>query len=186
MAVVRQPMTLAKFLALQEEEPALEFADGEVTQKVSPKGQHSRLQVTLVECFNQFAEPRRFALAFSELRATFAGASPVPDVAVYRWERIPVDQRREIVNDFREPPDIAIEIVSPEQSVNALVRRCLWYVANGVGVALLVDPADRSVLLFRPGEMPRPLRGPDPIDVGEILPGFELTVQELFDALRIR
>ena len=84
MTVVHQRITLAEFLALREEEPALEFADGEVTQKVPPKGQHSRLQVTLVERFNQFAEPRRLALAFSELRATFAGASSVPDVAVYR------------------------------------------------------------------------------------------------------
>ena len=121
MAVVHRRMTLAEFLALREAEPALEFTDGEVTRKVSPKGQRSRLQVTLIERYNQFAEPRRLALAFSELRATFAGASPVLDAAVYRWERIPVDERGEIVNDFREPPDIAIEIVSPEQSVNALV-----------------------------------------------------------------
>ena len=186
MVIARQRMTLAEFLALPEEEPALEFADGEITRKVSPKGQHSRLQVSLVQRFNQFAEPRRLALAFSELRATFAGASPVPDVAVYRWERIPVDEQGEIVNDFHEPPDLAIEIVSPEQSVNALVRRCLWYVANGVAVALLVDPADRSVLLFRPGQVPRPLRGPDPIDLGEILPGFELTAEDLFGSLRLR
>jgi hypothetical protein len=37
-------MTLVEFLALPEEEPALEFADGRVEQKVSPKGKHSGLQ----------------------------------------------------------------------------------------------------------------------------------------------
>lgn len=186
MAISVEALTLKGFLELPEEEPAFEFLEGSVSQKVSPKGLHSRLQVTLVQRFNEIAEPGRLALAFSELRATFGGASVIPDVSIYRWDRIPVDEHGEIVNDFREPPDIAIEIVSPEQSTNALVRRCLWYVENGVAIALLVDPADRSVLLFRPGQIPRPLHGSEPIDVSEIVPGFALTVQELFDSLRLR
>ncbi len=109
----------------------------------------------------------------------------MPDVAVYRWERVPVTERGRVANRFYEPPDVAIEIVSPEQSVNALVRRCLWYVANGVGLALLVDPSDESVLSFRPGQAPRPLAGADRIDLNEILPGFALTVGVLFESLRL-
>ena len=85
-----------------------------------------------------------------------------------------------------EPPDLVVEIVSPEQSTNALVRRCLWYVANGVGIALLVDPSDRSVILFRPGSTPIGLSGEDRIDLGDLLPGLELTVQQLFDTLKVR
>ena len=118
------------------------------------------------------------------MRTTFAGASRVPDVAVYRWQRIPRDASGRIANDFREPPDIAVEIVSPEQSVNALVRRCLWYVANGVEVALLVDPVDESVLAFRLNHEAVAWRGGDRIDVSEVLPDFELTVEQLFASLR--
>jgi Uma2 family endonuclease len=69
--------------------------------------------------------------------------------------------------------------------VNALVRRCLWYVANGVALALLVDPADRSVLLFRPDAMPIARSGTEQLDLGDILPSFALTVEELFASLRI-
>ena len=185
MAVSPKRLTLAEFLKLPEAEPALEFADGMVAQKVSPKGQHSALQLEVAQLFDRFARPRRLACAFPELRTTFGGASRIPDVAVYRWDRIPVEDAGRVANDFLEPPDIAIEIVSPEQSANALVRRCLWYVANGVRVALLIDPADESTLSFRPGQVPTSLRGPDRIEVGDLVPGFELTVQELFDALRM-
>jgi Uma2 family endonuclease len=125
MAVAPKPLTLEEFIELSEEEPPLEFADGVVTRKVSPKGQHSALQAELVERFNQSARPRKLARAFPELRATFGGASRVPDVAVYRWDRIPRDASGRVANDFSEPPDIAVEIASPEQSANALVRRCL-------------------------------------------------------------
>jgi Uma2 family endonuclease len=186
MAILRQPCTLEEFLKLPEDEPALEFEDGKVTQKVSPKGQHSMLQGTFTERINRFAEPRKLAFAFPEIRATFAGASHVPDVGVYLWDRIPRTEAGEVANDFFEPPDIAIEIVSPEQSVNSLVRRYLWYVENGVRVALLVDPHDRSVILFRPSSRPVPLRGADAIEIGDILPGFQLSVDQLFGSLSLR
>jgi Uma2 family endonuclease len=186
MAVAQKSLTLEQFLALPEEKPALEFADGRVTQKSSPKGKHSRLQATLVERLDQAGEPQRIALALPELRTTFGGFSRVPDIAVYRWDRIPLDEDGGIAHDFLTPPDIAIEIVSPEQSVNALVRRCLWYVSHGVTISLLIDPRDQSVLAFRPDQVPEVWRGADRIDLTGVLPEFELTVEELFSSLRIR
>lgn len=184
MAVTSTPLTLERFLQLPEEEPALEFADGAVSQKVSPKGKHSALQVALVRRLEEAGRSNKAARAFTELRTTFAGASRVPDIAVYRWDRIPVDASGQVANEFIEPPDIVIEIVSPEQSVNALVRRCLWYVANGVRVALLVDPTDESVLFFRPDRPAGAWHGSDRVDVSDVLPDFELAVDELFASLR--
>ena len=184
MAVASSRLTLEEFLKLPEEKPALEFFGGAIAKKVSPKGRHSRLQSVLVRLIEESAQHGQVAWALPELRTTFAGTSVVPDISVYRRERIPVDAGGEIADVFCEPPDIAIEIVSPEQSVNALVRRCLWYVAHGVHVALLIDPADRSVLAFRPDEPAVAWHGPDRIEMPEVLPDFALTVQGLFDSLR--
>jgi Uma2 family endonuclease len=185
MAVTDRPMTLDEFLKLPEKKPALEFEDGRVTQKVSPKGRHSILQARVAEFLNRFAEPRKLAFAFPELRTTYAGASLVPDVAVYRWERIPRDDSGDVEDDFWEPPDIAVEIVSPQQSVASLVRRCVRFNENGVPIALLIDPRARSVVDFRPGAPPRSLLGEDAIDLSEVLPAFKLTVRELFDAMKL-
>jgi Uma2 family endonuclease len=184
MAVTQQKLSLEEFLKLPGEKPALEFLEGTVRQKVSPKARHSKLQRKLVDFINAFAEPRQLAEAFPELRLTFAGESPVPDVAVLRWNNIPYDDQGFPVDDLFQAPDIAIEIVSPDQSVTSLVRKCLWYVANGVAVALLVDPDDESVLAFRKGQEPRAPRDSDRIDLDEVMLGFPLTVQELFGALR--
>lgn len=186
MAVAKQQLTLEEFLKLPEEEPSLEFEAGVVSQKVSPKSRHSILQRELIKQLDRSAATNNIAQVFPELRITFAGASRVPDISVYRQDRIPVDSNGLIVEDFTEPPDIAIEIVSPEQSVNALVRRCVWYVANGVQVALLVDGADRSVLAFRANQQITVLSGPDRIELKEFLPEFGLTVEELFAALRMQ
>jgi Uma2 family endonuclease len=185
MAIAHRRMSLEEFLALPEEKPALELEpDGTVTQKMSPKGKHSSLQSGFVEAVDGFAKPRRLALALPELRVVFGGAAYVPDVSVYRWDRIRWTAEGEIPDDFTEPPDIAVEVVSPGQTVNSLVRRCVWYVEQGVQIALLVDAYDRSVVLFRKDTAARPLRGTDPIQLGDILPGFELSVDQLFGALR--
>lgn len=185
MAVTEKQLTLEEFLALPEEEPALEYHEGRITQKVPPQGKHSMIQFEVAQVVNLFARPKKLAVAFPELRATFAGSSRVPDVAVYRWDRIPVDDAGEVANQFREPPDIAIEIVSPEQSVNGLIRRCLWFIENGTQVALLVDPADHSVLRFQAGRPMAALHGRDRIELDEVLPGFALTVEELFGSLKM-
>jgi Uma2 family endonuclease len=185
MAVAREHLTLEQFLQLPEEEPALEFADGAVTQKVSPKGKHSLLQATLVELLNRAGRDSRAALAFPELRTTFSGASRVPDISVYTWGRIPTDAKGRVANDFVEPPDVVIEIVSPEQTSTALVRRCPWFVAHGVPIALLVDASDKSVLVFAPDNSVTALRGTERIALSDVLPDFSLTVQDLFRALQL-
>ena len=183
---ITQRLTLDEFLALPDDEPALELEpDGTVVQKVSPQGQHSSLQFALCERINGFARPRRLAVAFPELRTIFGGATYVPDNTVFRWERIPRTPEGEVANVFEVAPDVAIEIVSPGQSPNALVRCCVWYVDNGVERALLVDPADRSVVQFETGLPPRTLRRDGPIHLGAAVPGFRLTVDALFGSLRL-
>jgi Uma2 family endonuclease len=184
---IAQRLTLEQFLALPETKPALEYdSNGGVKQKVAPRPKHSRLQGTLIAQFASFAEPRKLAMAFPELRTTFAGASYVPDVAVFTWDRLPLDPSGELADECHMPPDIAIEIVSPGESAAALARRCEWYVQHGVRLAVLLDPRPRGtrVRTFRRELEPVSLGPAGRIDFGEIVPGFQISVKDLFDTLR--
>lgn len=183
MAITERRMTLEEFLQLPEQEPPLEYWEGRVTQKVSPQGQHGILATDFAALINDYARPRRLARAIVELRATYNGGSLVPDIAVYRWDRVPLTPEGKVANVFRDPPDIAVEIISPGQTLRDQIEKCHWYVEHDVRIALLVNPRDESVRLFRPGAEPRLLRGNDRIDLDEVLPGFELTVEQLFATL---
>lgn len=183
MVVSERTMTLEEFLALPEEEPPLELWDGVVRQKVSPQNQHGLLQGQLTEVLNSIAVPRGLGLAFPETRFAADRGSPVPDLSFYTRDRIPLLPNGRISNERLGPPDLAIEIVSPEQSVSLLIRKCLGYAASGVRVTLLVVPDDEMVFAFRPDTPLRALHGEDRIDLDDVLPGFELTVAGLFDLL---
>ena len=56
--------------------------------------------------------------------------------------------------------------------------------ANGVLVAVLIDPADETVLLFRRDAVPLPVEGDDLVNLREVLPDLRLTARDLFAALR--
>ena len=62
MVVGTRRLTLEEFLRLPEREPALEFDDGVVTQKVSPKAKYSRLQGRLARLIEAIVEPPRVAV----------------------------------------------------------------------------------------------------------------------------
>ena len=186
MAISQRKLTLERFLELPEAEPALELHKGVVTQKTSPKGPHGKLQWWLARWFEELTQPSGLTSAVTETRATFAGESLVPDVIVYRADRVPLDQHGDIAEDFYEAPDVAVEIASPGQTLKTLVDRCRWYVEHGVSAALLVHPRNRWVRNFRPGAETQPLRGSDRIDLGDVLPGFTLAVDDLLRVLRGR
>ncbi|MBA2448367.1 MAG: Uma2 family endonuclease [Chloroflexi bacterium] len=185
MAIADRRLTLEEFLALPEEKPALELLDGVVRQKVAPQWLHSRFQYGFAERINRFAEPRKLASAFPELREASGRDSLVPDLAVYRWERIPRTATGRLVNAAPTPPDIAIEIRSPGQRLGDLIDKCRRYLTHGAQLGFVVDPNGETVTRVAPEGSPTTLRGDDRIDLGPVLPDFELTVRDLFATLHL-
>jgi Uma2 family endonuclease len=176
-------MTLEEFLALPEDsETALEFDDGVVTQKVAPQFDHSSLQSEILRSLDRLATDRHLGVARTELRFVVPGWAPVPDVSYIRRERLKPASRRRF-GKIEIPPDLAVEIISPDQTVRELLEKCLRYAGAGVAVSLVIDDDDETIYAIRPGQPLRVLRGDDRIDIDDVLPGFELTVKALFDSV---
>ena len=177
-----QRMTLEEFLALPEEKPYLEYVDGVVQQKMAPTPDHIELQAILRNTLNASADGRHLGRAFTEVRFVHEGVAFVPDVGYYRREHLQVLPGRRYAQNLGVP-DIAIEVVSPEQRLTRQIQKCLRFLELGAALSLVVDPEDEAVLAFRPGQQPVVLRGADRIDLDDVLPGFPLTVEQLFRAV---
>jgi Uma2 family endonuclease len=147
-------LTLEEFLQLPETKPASEYIEGAIVPKPMPKSRHSRLQGKLIDAINAVAEPEQVAYAFPELRCTFGGRSIIPDVSVFRWQNIVLDEQGEPVDDVLAAPDWVIEILSPEQSANRVTGNILHCLEHGCQLGWLVDPDDRSVIVFQPQQQP--------------------------------
>ena len=173
---------LEEFLKLPETEPACEYIKKEIIQKPMPQGEHSRLQGKLYNVINQIVETPKIAYAFPELRCTFGGASIVPDVAVFRWERIPFLPSGRIANRFEIYPDWAIEILSPEQSQTKVLAKLFACSQQGTELGWLMIPEEESILAVFPGQRVELYEGATDLP---ILNGIELelTVETVFSWL---
>jgi Uma2 family endonuclease len=179
-------LTLEEFLALPETKPASEYINGQIIQKPMPKGKHSTLQGSLCTEVNAVVKPQRIALAFPELRCTFGGRSTVPDIAVFTWDRIPLDDSGKVANVFNAAPDWTIEILSPEQSQNRVTRNILHCLEHGCQLGWLLDPEDETVLAYPPGKAPEFFEDSTTLlPVPDFAKELKITLGELFDFLRL-
>lgn len=185
IATTSQKYSLAEFLTLPETKPASEYINGNIQQKPMPQGKHSTLQGRLVTEINRVGQPEKRAYAFPELRCTFSDRSLVPDIAVFEWRNIPVDENGEIQNRFSLAPDWVIEILSPEQSPPRVIEKILFSLQQGSQLGWLIAPDDYSVTVFHPDRLAEFKEQDDRLPPLPVLDNWQLTAAELFSWLRL-
>ncbi|WP_036484897.1 Uma2 family endonuclease [Myxosarcina sp. GI1] len=176
--------TLEEFLKLPETKPASEYIDGKIYRKPMPQGKHSTIQIELASAIKQAGKAKKLAYAFTELRCTFAGRSIVPDIAVFEWQNIPVDKNGQIANKFTIAPDWIIEIFSPNQATNQVIRKIVLALKNGTKLGYFIDPDDESVMVFQPNQLPDVKEKQDILPVLDVLQDWQLKVADIFSWLK--
>jgi Uma2 family endonuclease len=184
----REIQSLEEFLHWPriDEKPYLEYIDGKIEVKVAAQRRHSAIQGELCLTLNLFARPSRLGLALPELRCNFAGRSIIPDIVFHLDANIQTDANGVFVDEVFIPPDIHIEIRSPDQSVKKTKQKLEHSVANGCPLAWYIDPELETIDVYRPGVQPERLSPDGFLDGTPVLPGFRLAVAEVFGWLRYR
>jgi Uma2 family endonuclease len=181
-ARVGEMMTLEEFLRMPEidERPYLEYVDGRVETKMSPQMKHGMITMRLLNDMLRYAEPEELGLPVPELRCTFAGRSIIPDVVFLLARHIVVDADGTVVNAIDRPPDLHVEIVSPNQSVEKCREKLRFSVSNGCPLGWLIDPEPETVHVYRPGRRARRMPDDGVLEGEPVLPGYRLIVADIF------
>ena len=183
-----QTLSLEAFLSIPETQPASEYAHGIITQKPMPKGKHSIIQFELASAINQQTKVVKFAYALPELRCTFAERSIVADIAVIRWQNLPLDNDGEISNQFSHPPDWIIEILSPDQSPILVIEKIIFCLKEGSELGWLIDPATKSIIIFQNGSTQiyfAKTKNQQPLTVLTGLETWQITASDIFASLKV-
>ncbi|WP_373478746.1 Uma2 family endonuclease [Geminocystis sp.] len=182
-----KPITLAEFLTQPETKPAQEYLDEQIYTKPMPQGQHSRIQLKLTNAINAVTEDNQTALAFPELRCTFTDKSIVPDVAVFTWDKLPVNDDGTIANKFNLAPDWIIEILSPEQSMVLITKKIVYCLNNGSVMGWLIDPQEKLIFTYTNNSHPYVFENDnDIIPVPNFANKLTITLGEIFAWLQIK
>lgn len=100
-----------------------------------------------------------------------------PDVAFVGKDRVPDELPRGF---FPGPPDLAVEIRSPDDRPRNVRAKIDDYLRLGVKVVWEVDLLARNVTVYRPRCEPEIHSADGTLTAPEILPGLELPVSEIF------
>jgi Uma2 family endonuclease len=182
LARVGNAISLEEFLRLPEidEHPYLEYIDGRIEAKMSPQKKHGVIQKELMNHVDAYSKPRQLGMTFPELRCTFAGRSIIPDVVFLLKEHIEIDERGEVLDPTFRPPDIHVEIVSPDQPVAKCREKLVFSTANGCRLGWLIDPERKTVEIYCSGRPAERLPNDGVLTGGPVLPRYRLPVVKLF------
>ena len=99
-----------------------------------------------------------------------------PDAAVVLRNRL-----AELPDSFVPmAPDLAAEVLSPSDRIADALAKVAMYLQAGTSLVWLVNPATRTVVVFRSETDPVTLGESDTLDGGDVLPGFSVPVAEIF------
>ncbi|WP_427158942.1 Uma2 family endonuclease [Aliinostoc sp. HNIBRCY26] len=99
-----------------------------------------------------------------------------PDVSFVRAERLKISQR-----DFVElVPDLIVEIKSKSDKIKPLEEKIQLFLQLGCVVGILIDPDKLTLTVYRLNQEPIILKNNDQLTLPDLLPGWELTVSELW------
>ena len=173
-------LTLEDFLALPQGDVHYEFVDGRAVPKVSPKEFHSMLTFALTAILSKWAKRRgRVCLEWAIiLKRQGKDWAPIPDVTYISYERLPATEKRNQACPV--PPELVIEIISPDQALKEFEDKAKDYFAAGVLRVWVVDPEAMTIRIFYPNGLVEIYTDTMPI-VDLLLPGLELSTRQVFE-----
>ncbi len=181
----RRTMTVEEFEAYallpENADRRLEWHDGEVIELVS-SDKSSHLAVVLLSALVPFITARRLGIVTGADGGYIVnGLRLIPDGAFVLADRHRAAQR---TGGFLSiAPDLAIEVISPSDAFSHIRAKLRRYERAGT-IVWLIDPSAYTLEVFVPGQPAQVLEEGDTLDGGDLLPGFSLTVRDLFQPWR--
>ena len=101
----------------------------------------------------------------------------VPDAAFVRRER--VEAVGEIEGYWPEAPDLAVEVISPNDRFAEVEEKVAYWLAAGTRMVLVVNPQGRTITVrVSEGEARIPSEG-EVLDGADVVPGWTLPVADV-------
>ncbi|MBN9617710.1 MAG: Uma2 family endonuclease [Acidobacteriales bacterium] len=174
---------LMRFSAANEVLRVERDANGEILVMTPAGSRTSKINMRIGRLLDEWAEADGRGVAFDS-----NGGFTLPDgsmraadaawVALPRWKALSdADQSR------YAPlcPDFVIELRSPTDSLSELREKMQQWIANGAQLAWLIDPIERAVSIYRPGEEPEVHQYPTSVQGNGVMAGFELVMARIWD-----
>jgi Uma2 family endonuclease len=181
-----RPMTddeLMRFCAVNDVLRVEREPNGEILVMTPAGSGTGRINIRIGRFLAEWAESDGRGVAFDS-SAGFTlpdGSMRNPDAAwmlSHRWNELSDRDQNRFAPIC---PDFIIELRSPSDKLPELQAKMEQWIANGAEVAWLIDPIEKSVTIYRPGDQPEHLAQPTSVQGTGPIAGFELVMSRIWD-----
>ena len=104
-----------------------------------------------------------------------------PSVTFVARGRLPVEELAR--GHVTVAPDLAVEVVSPNDTVYELNKKVQEYLRAGVRLVWVIDPENRTLVVYRANRTLAEFKPEDELTGEDVIPGFRCLVRDFFQPL---
>lgn len=173
--------TDTEFMALSKNGHGYELVDGELVDMGNSGMEHGEFGAFLAGVLAIYVRQQRLGVVCDSSTAFTlkSGNKRSPDVSFVARERLK-GMKRLPKGYFQGSPDLAVEILSSNNTIEEIHNKIVEFFDNETRLVWVIHPDEKYVLVYHSPEPDQFLRPTDQLDGEEVIPGFSLTLSELF------
>jgi len=178
MALQTKLVTAEEFFWMPDSK-GLELIDGEI-RKMSPAGgKHGRIASRVHISLGTYVQKRGLGETTIAETGYLIRRNPdtvrAPDVAFVQRERW-----TEPDGYFLGPPDLAVEVISPNDTYGEVDEKVFDWLRSGVQIVIVINPRNQSATIHRSLTETARVEIDGSLDAGDVVPGWTLPLRDLF------
>lgn len=182
MTTTTRLMTADELLVRPDDGLRHELIDGELRTMAPAGSDHGSIHLRLGTVVGGYVAAHRLGVLFGADTGFRLRGDPdtvrAPDLSFVSARRIPAGGRPG-PKYFEGAPDLAVEVLSPSDTVGEGEAKLTSFFAAGCRLGWLIDPARETLTVYLPPGTPARVLGPEDIlDGGDVLPGFACRVRD--------
>lgn len=182
MTMTAPMMTAEELVCIPDDGFRYELVRGEL-RKMAPAGnEHGEIAAIMTGLLFQHVRAYKLGAIYAAETGFKLASDPdtvrAPDLAFVRQER--KEEVGKVQGFWPGPPDLAVEVISPNDNYTEVEEKVSDYLAAGTRMVVVVNPRQRTLTVYRSLRDIRVLQEGDTLDAGNAVPGWQLTVAELF------
>lgn len=160
-----------------------ELIRGVLHETVAAGGLHGDIAIALCSEIRAYARPRRMGRVGGTDTGILLERNPdtvrEPDIYYISAAKLPLDIQ--VSGYFDVVPDLVAEIFSPSDRPRDFDAKIQMWLDFGVRMVLAIYPQTRTITTHQPGRPPVTLTYDDTLDGGDVIPGFQCPMRDIFD-----
>lgn len=171
-------MSVSTVLALDPERE-FEIVNGEPEVKDMAGARHGGVTARLIGKLVSYVEDNFLGGVYTPDTTFLVGSNErLPDIGFVAADRIPEDGEPESM--WTIAPDLAVEVVSPNDLLEKVTTKINNYFAAGVREVWLVSPEHQIITIYHSPTRATILTAEDELTSESLLPGFRCQIGEIF------